>query len=99
MASEEALEDEVVTADVLGLELLQCARYGEEENLLEILNYAEKNLTGDVVRVDIDFQDPITGNSALHLAAANGQLQCLVLLCRRGAKILQNHEGSTAIHW
>jgi ankyrin repeat protein len=47
-------------------EVLECARYGEADDLRELLKNG----------ADVNFKDD-SGNTALHRAAANGELECL----------------------
>jgi uncharacterized protein len=50
--------------------------------------------------VPIDFCDPKTGNTALHMAAANNIFEVVSFLVEKGAHLnLQNHSQSTALHW
>lgn len=69
-------------------ELLECARYGEDENIIIYLDAG----------VDVNYQDD-GGNTALHRACANGHLRVATLLVERGAKFLKNHSSSTPLHW
>ena len=40
-----------------------------------------------------------SGNSALHLAAANGHISELQVLLERGAEMQENKGGNTPLHW
>ena len=53
----------------LNLEVLECARYGEPEDLRNLL----------VAGADVNFCDD-AGNTAMHKAAANGEVECLMVL-------------------
>ena len=54
----------------------------------------------DAGRVDINWADPRTGNTALHMASANGHAACVDLLLRGGADPrAANARGNTALHW
>jgi hypothetical protein len=96
-------EEEVeISEEALGNELLQCARYGEHEELLAILlfEFVVPGSSGQKKgNVDVNFRDPQTGNTALHYAAANGHIECIKVLINHGVKILCNKEGSSPIHW
>ena len=70
-------------------ETLECARYGEDDDLRELLtttsadpNYADDN-----------------GTTALHRAAANGQAGCLKVLKEFGSIHRPNVQGNLPIHW
>jgi predicted nicotinamide N-methyase len=69
-------------------ELLECARYGESEDLAAYLGAG----------ADVDFRNEL-GNSALHMAAANGQLDCMQVLKRFNACLLSNSAGNLPTHW
>ena len=69
---------------------LYSARCGEIEGLEECLNE----------RVNIDYQNEETGNTALHQAAANGQIAVVTWLLEHGAHInLPNKSKNTPMHW
>lgn len=70
-------------------ELLECARYGEHEDLLTLIQE---------YKADVNHQDD-RGNTALHKAAANGHVKCLEILHQHGAKHVTNSEGNLPIHW
>jgi predicted nicotinamide N-methyase len=70
-------------------ETLECARYGEDDDLRSLLatagadaNYADSN-----------------GTTAMHRAAANGQVTCLQVLKEFGALPKGNTEGNLPTHW
>jgi ankyrin repeat protein len=69
-------------------EVLECARYGEEEDLRALLNAG----------ADVNFTD-VGGSSAMHKAAANGEEACLKVLHQFGAKYAKNGQGNTPAHW
>ena len=69
--------------------MLSCARYGDPEDLKEILENQD---------IPIDFQNE-SYNTALHYASANGNIDCLDLLLQRGARHLPNSSGNTPLHW
>lgn len=70
-------------------ELLECARYGEPENVTVILE------SGTVA---VDYADD-SGNTAMHMAAANGELDCVKVLHRFNAQLLPNESGNLPTHW
>eukprot|EP00389_Voromonas_pontica_P004156 GDKH01006177.1.p1 GENE.GDKH01006177.1~~GDKH01006177.1.p1 ORF type:complete len:168 (-),score=38.03 GDKH01006177.1:104-607(-) len=69
-------------------EMLLCARYGEVDDLKE---YISKG-------ADVDFTDK-SGNTALHMASANGHVDVVRVLLEHGAKSLKNKTGNTPLHW
>jgi len=92
---EEAAEHErwlaalpTMTAENLGEELLEAARYGESREVGELL----------AAWANIDYTDP-GGNTALHRACANGHTAVVLLLAREGARLLKNDSGNLALHW
>ena len=72
----------------LDLELLQCARYGETEELVQML----------AAGASVNFADD-GGNTALHKAAANGHADCVIRLVEAGATFGPNGSGNTPLHW
>ena len=70
------------------LEFLQCARYGELEDVSSLLDAG----------ADASFADG-GGNTALHLASANGHAGVVSLLLERGARYTANASGNTPLHW
>lgn len=77
-------------ADALALaaEVLECARYGEDEDLAKYL--------GDGVTPDYAGGG---GNTPLHMACANGHVECVRLLISHGAKYANNDSGNSPMHW
>jgi hypothetical protein len=73
----------------MGNEMLLCARYGEIEDMVAIL---DENV------VPVDYQNDGL-NTALHYVSANGNLECIRELLRRGARSLANSSGNTPLHW
>lgn len=64
-------------------EILECARYGEHEELaMYIAQGADVNFTDD------------SGNTALHKACANGEIECIKVLLAEGAKRMVNKSGN-----
>ena len=78
-----------LAAPALGEELRAAARYGEIHELEVILRCDAANVS----LVDEG------GNSALHMAAANGHVSCVSALVEAGAKHLPNASGNTPLHW
>jgi ankyrin repeat protein len=72
----------------MNIEVLECARYGEEEDLLALLNAG----------ADVNYVDD-SGNTALHRAAANGEVGCLKILKSFNAIYKENGSGNSPIHW
>lgn len=79
---------ETLSEEELREELLECARYGEEEDLRAILESG----------VDANYQDE-NGNTAMHRAAANGQVTCMAILKNFGADLRVNQQGNLPLHW
>ena len=71
-----------------GLELLECARYGEDDDLQAMLDRG----------VPADFTDD-NGSTALHKASANGHVGCVERLLDAGASHVANHSGNLPLHW
>lgn len=74
--------------DELNAELLQCARYGEHDELLAAL----------AAGADVNHLDG-SGSSALHMACANGHARAARALLERGAAFAENASGNTPLHW
>jgi len=92
----EEYQDLVETANDLDIneltsELRQSARYNDLDVLRAVLA-VKPNV--------IDAQDESSGNSALHMAAANNHVDAVLLLIKYGANpILKNASGNTPLHW
>ena len=99
MSGSDCSDDEPISSENLGKELLLCARYGEEEDLRTILNFRQVEGDGSEIFVDVNYKDSESGNTAFHYASANGHVGCLKLLSEFGAKLLENAEGSSPVHW
>jgi hypothetical protein len=69
-------------------EVLECARYGEDEDLRALLQAG----------ASVDHLDG-SGSSAMHKAAANGEVASLKVLLEFGAKYVKNSQGNTPAHW
>ena len=71
------------------LELLECARYGEEEELSALISSGA---------ADVSYQDD-HGNSALHKCCANGHTAVAKMLIEAGAKYMPNKKGNFPLQW
>lgn len=69
-------------------EVLECARYGEDDDLKALLEAG----------ADVNFAD-LGGSTGLHKAAANGHETCIRILIQFGAKYNKNATGNTPAHW
>lgn len=74
--------------DEMNAEVLECARYGEPEDLLALLQAG----------ANVNHRDS-SGSTALHKAAANGEVECLKILQQHGAEYSANAQGNTPAHW
>lgn len=72
-------------------ELLECARYGDEDDLELMKELLAKG-------VPVDFGDR-EGNTALHKASANGHVDIMRFLAKAGARHLPNAAGNYPLHW
>lgn len=71
-------------------DLLLCARYGDVEDLKELLQSPEVEKINDA---------DDSGNTALHMACGNGHFECVLLLIHFGARHLANKTGNYPLHW
>ena len=78
-----------MTPEEANLESLECARYGEDDELRELF------VSGGA---DANYADD-SGTTAMHRAAANGELGCMKILKDFGSKHTQNLQGNFPIHW
>ncbi len=76
------------TKEEMDQEILECARYGEDEDLNVFLSAG----------ADVNFVDS-NGNTAMHKAAANGNVNCMKVLKSFGANYVVNNEGNFPAHW
>ncbi|KAF9977579.1 hypothetical protein BGZ73_005562 [Actinomortierella ambigua] len=77
-------------------ELIECARYGELEEIQAVVQ-----ADGDKAKKLLSRQGEY-GKTPLHMAAANGHLdvvQYLLDIITPGAVNTQNEQGNTALHW
>jgi hypothetical protein len=77
-----------MSLEEMNAEVLECSRYGEEEDLRALLTAG----------ADVNFAD-VGGATALHKAAANGHDACLKVLHEFGAHFTKNGQGNTPAHW
>ena len=73
------------------LELLECARYGEDDDIETLRALLHQG-------VPVDFADD-GGNTALHKASANGHVAIVKLLAAAGAAHKPNASGNYPLHW
>jgi ankyrin repeat protein len=74
-------------------ELTDCARYGEDEEIQQLLAAASSP-------ADLANTAASNGNVALHMAAANGHTATCELLLQAGANVnIKNSAGNTPLHW
>lgn len=78
----------MMTMEEMNQEVLECARYGEHEDLRTLL----------VHKADVNHTDE-AGTTALHKAAANGEIECLKVLKEFGVSHVANDQGNLPIHW
>lgn len=76
-------------------ELLECARYGEADDLRALILDARAR-TDELLNID---HSDTMGSTALHKAAANGHTDCLNILKEFGARHIRNNSGNYPIHW
>jgi ankyrin repeat protein len=83
----------------LAEELADCARYGEEEEVKQLI--ATAAASSDIAAVvDLVNTPASSGNTALHMAAANGHVEiCACLLEAGAATDTKNGSGNTPLHW
>mmetsp|Transcript_24213 Transcript_24213/g.48151 ORF Transcript_24213/g.48151 Transcript_24213/m.48151 type:complete len:403 (-) Transcript_24213:101-1309(-) len=79
------------TLDEAHQEMLDCARYGDVEDLRQLLCHPS---------VSVNHAAPGSGNTALHLACANGEAGCVeVVLARPDAEHRSNESGNYPLHY
>ena len=72
------------------IEWLECARYGEVDAIRALVNRFPSLL---------DHVDDKSGNTALHMCAANGHVSVAKLLLSRNHAHKRNLAGNTPLHW
>ena len=77
-----------MTLDEMNAEILECARYGESDDLRALLQAG----------ANVNHRD-VGGNTAVHKASANGEVSCLQVLKDFGADYGANAEGNLPTHW
>lgn len=82
--------------EILEQEWLDGARYGELETLIQIYNECKNNNIETFVQCKT-----LTGNTALHMACANGHIGIVkFLICDINEPVnIKNDEGNTPLHW
>ena len=79
------------TLDEAHQEMLDCARYGDVDDLKALLSHPV---------VSVNHVAPGSGNTALHLACANGEVGCVeVVLARSDAEHRSNESGNYPLHY
>ena len=92
-----------LTSEEAIAELVDCARYGESDAIRAICDKHGETTTrtnnADAATAPfVDSKNP-SGNTALHMACANGHTHACRLLLSRGADHLANSSGNTPLHW
>jgi hypothetical protein len=77
-----------MTLEEMNAEVIECARYGEADELQAFL----------AAGADVNARDS-TGNTALHKACANGEMACLAILKEYDAAYTPNDGGNYPSHW
>lgn len=77
-----------MSKDEMNAEVLECARYGEDDDLRSLLQAG----------ANVNHKDD-GGNTAIHKASANGEVGCLKILKEFGAIYCANLQGNLPIHW
>ena len=72
------------------VEWLECARYGEVDAIRALVNRFPSL---------IDYVDDKSGNTALHMCAANGHVSVAKLLLSKNHGHKRNSAGNTPLHW
>ena len=77
-----------MSLEEMNAELVECARYGEDEALRAYL----------AAGADVNSKDA-GGSTALHKASANGEVECLMILREFNATYGANDGGNYPSHW
>ena len=90
-----------LTSEEAVTELVDCARYGESDAVRAICDKHGETTTNNADTATAPFVDSKnpSGNTALHMACANGHTHTCRLLLSRGANHLANSSGNTPLHW
>eukprot|EP00038_Savillea_parva_P013687 m.9060 g.9060 ORF g.9060 m.9060 type:complete len:464 (+) comp2590_c0_seq2:119-1510(+) len=88
MSNEADDKPAALTPEEASLEAIDCARYGEHADLERMIE----------ARADVNYRGS-GGNTALHMACANGHMECVSLLLKHGARHVGNDSGNTPLHW
>ena len=90
-----------LTSEEAITELVDCARYGESDAIRAICDKHGETTTNNADAATAPFVDSKnpSGNTALHMACANGHTHACRLLLSRGADHLANSSGNTPLHW
>ncbi|KAF9379874.1 hypothetical protein CPB97_008706 [Podila verticillata] len=78
-------------------ELIECARYGELEEIQAVVTTSGPEKAKQLLAHQGEF-----GKTPLHMAAANGHLdviEYLISIISPEAVNIQNEQGNTALHW
>ncbi|TDH69419.1 hypothetical protein CCR75_002858 [Bremia lactucae] len=76
-------------------ELLKCARFGDIDELKALL----ESVTSSNLDALVNYVQPETLNTPLHMACANGHITCVHELLHHGAKHVPNANGNLPLHW
>ncbi|GLE06253.1 hypothetical protein PINS_up015495 [Pythium insidiosum] len=76
-------------------DVLRSARYGDAEELRALLSAASP----EERTVLVNYVQPETLNTPLHMACANGHADCVKELLAHGVAHVANSSGNTPLHW
>lgn len=87
MDRNEQLEDEIENEEEENREeeMISAARFGELDDVRSLLDSG------------VDVNTRLFGNTALHMACANGHIDVVELLIERGAQLLYNENDSSPL--
>lgn len=86
--TENLQEGVYLTLEEMNTEVLECARYGEHEELRDLI----------VAGADVNYCDD-GGSNALHKAAANNEVECMKVLKEFAIEYKANEGGNYPTHW